>query len=220
MELAKLRIEPQLPSVLAAFNVLFNPNSYSITKPVTWAQQAQTAGNPNGTNREIDAPPLEFGGGGSRTISLQLFFDVTEGPVTDVRSETNKLVTLTRIERDQEQPPVVRLSWGEAPDGSDFPFIGVVTNLVQNFVLFRANGVPVRANVTLALSEYIDPEQNKRATDPDLTTYVVKRGDSLAAIAARLYRDPTRWRAIAAANAIDDPRRLPIGVRLAIPKLT
>jgi hypothetical protein len=198
MELAKLHIQPQSPSALAAFDVLFNPNTYSVTKPVTWTQQAQTAGNPNETNRDLDAPPLVFGGGGSRTISLQLFFDVTEGPATDVRAETNKLVALTRIERDQERPPVVELSWGAASDGSDFPFIGVVTNLVQNFVLFRASGEPVRANVTVALTEYIDPEQNKRATDPELTTYVVKRGDSLSAIAAKLYRDPTRWRVIGA----------------------
>jgi nucleoid-associated protein YgaU len=35
-----------------------------------------------------------------------------------------------------------------------------------------------------------------------------------------LYRDPTQWRVIAAANDIDDPRHLPIGARLAIPKLS
>lgn len=220
MELAKLHIQPQPPSALAAFDVLFNPNTYSVTKTVTWTKQAQTASNLNETNRDLDAPPLVFGGGASRTISLQLFFDVTEGPATDVRAETNKLVALTRIERDLGRPPVVTLSWGGAPQGSDFPFVGVVTNLQQSFVLFRASGEPVRANLTVALTEYIDPEQNKRMTDPELATYVVKRGDSLSAIAARLYRDPTRWRVIATANGIDDPRSLPIGARMTIPKLS
>jgi nucleoid-associated protein YgaU len=48
----------------------------------------------------------------------------------------------------------------------------------------------------------------------------VKRGDTLSAISAKLYRDPTLWRTIALANDIDDPRGLNPGVRLAIPALT
>lgn len=229
MALEKLKIEPLAPSALAAFDVLFNPNSYSIVKPVTWTQQSVSgegigaAATATATHRGLDAPPLEFGGGGSRTLTLQLFFDVTEGGAdgrtTDVRAETNKIVALTRIERDQGHPPVCRVSWGRAaPQNMDFPFDGVVTNLTQNFVLFRASGEPVRANLTVVFTEFIDPEQNKRETDPDLTTYLVKRGDTLSAIAAKLYRDPSQWRVIAAANGIDDPRHLRIGVRLAIPK--
>jgi len=230
MDLAKLNIKPLPPSGLAAFDVLFNPNSYSIVKPVTWTQKALpsggvgSGGSAAATHRDLDAPPLEFGGGGARTLTLQLFFDVTEGgadgETTDVRTETNKIVALTRIERDQGHPPVCRVSWGkEAPQNMDFPFDGVVSNLTQNFVMFRETGEPVRAYLTVVFTEFIDPEQNKRETDPELTTYLVKRGDTLSAIAARFYRDPARWRVIAAANAIDDPRHVQIGVRLAIPKL-
>jgi nucleoid-associated protein YgaU len=237
MELAKLNIRPLPPSGLAAFDVLFNPNTYSIVKPVTWTQQADaggaaaaggsagSGGPTTGTNRDLDAPPLVFGGGGARTLTLQLFFDVTEGgadgQTTDVRTETNKIVALTRIERKQGKPPVCEVTWGKAaPQNMDFPFVGVVTSLTQNFVLFRANGEPVRANLTVVFTEFIDPVKNRQETDPDLTTYLVKRGDTLSTIAAKLYRDPTQWRAIAWANAIDDPRHLQIGVRLTIPKLT
>ncbi len=228
---AKLNIKPLPPSPLAntypdGINVQFNPNSLSIIKPVTWTAAASTDGKPNKTNRDLDAPPQVFGGGGLRTLTLQLFFDVTEGvegsavPVTDVRTETNKIVALTRIERDQQQPPVCEITWGqETPEGSDFPFRGVVTNLTQNFVLFHSTGRPLRANLTVAFSEFIDPEQNKRETDPDFTTYLVKLGDDLSAIAAKVYRDPAQWRVIADANRIDDPRRLTVGARLAIPKL-
>jgi nucleoid-associated protein YgaU len=236
MALEKLTIEPaKSDSGFTAFQVLFNPNTYSIVKPVTWSQRTAAAessgstaaaGNATATTRNLDAPPLEFGGGGSRTLTLQLFFDVTEPidgkPVTDVRELTNKIVALTRIARaNKKTPPICLVKWGkETPAGSDFPFMGVVTNLTQNFVMFRASGEPVRANLTVVFTEYIEPVQNKRENDPDLTTYVVKRGDSLSAIAAKLYRDPTLWRAIATANDIDDPRQLPIGARLAIPKLT
>jgi hypothetical protein len=220
MDLVKLTIKPLSPSKLAPINVLFNPNSYSIVKPVTWQPDG-------GNNRGLDAPTLAFGGGGNRVLTLQLFFDVTEGingkPVPDVRSETNKIVALTRIERvnDHPQPPVCSVDWGEQPPpGSDFPFVGVVTSLNQTFTLFRSTGQPVRANLTVTFMEALDAVMNKKETDPDVTTYLVKRGDSLSTIAARVYRDATRWRVIAEANRIDDPRRPPIGKRLDIPKVT
>jgi hypothetical protein len=233
----KLNIKP-LESPLAdkypdGINVQFNPNSYSIVKRVTWTPQGATPGSPSQTsqtNRDLDAPPLEFGGGERRVLTLQLFFDVTEGvegsptPVTDVRTETNKIVALTRIQRDAKpkpQPPVCLVKWGkEEPKGSDFPFRGVVTSLTQNFTLFHSSGCPLRANLTVEFTENIDAEQNKKETDPDFTTYVVKLGDTLSAIAAEVYRDPAKWRVIADANRIDDPRRLTIGDRLAVPKLT
>ncbi len=232
----KLNIKPLSPPDFASkykdgIKVLFNPNSYSIVKPVTWTQpQPQPCSGGGGsqeTYRDLDAPPLVFGGGGARTLTLQLFFDVTEdgagGNPVDVRVKTNKIVELTRIQRGSgnknSEPPVCEVSWGEKPpQNSDFPFVGVVTNLTQNFVLFRSTGVPVRANLTVVFTEFIKPKENKQQTDPDFTNYSVKRGDTLSAIAAKLYNDPALWRTIAAANDIDDPRRLQIGVRLAVPR--
>lgn len=48
-------------------------------------------------------------------------------------------------------------------------------------------------------------------------TYVVRQGDTLAAIAQRVYGDPDDWHRIADANGIRDPRRLKIGRKLRIP---
>ena len=59
--------------------------------------------------------------------------------------------------------------------------------------------------------------KDQRETDPEFTTRLVKRGDSLSSIAAEVYRDPTLWRLIAEANGLDDPRHLPIGLRLELP---
>ena len=55
---------------------------------------------------------------------------------------------------------------------------------------------------------------------PDLAkTRVVRRGDTLSAIAAQEYDDPAMWRPIARANGIVDPRRLTPGQVLSIPVL-
>jgi hypothetical protein len=215
MELAKLQIEPLDNVSIQPFKVMFNPNTYSISKNITWTGTASP---------EINAPTLSFSGGDGRTLSLELFYDVTEPVndvlVDDVRKETNKMVELTRIQRDLQRPPVVQITWGDdSSDRFDFPFIGVVTQLTQRFTLFRADGKPVRATLTVSFKEFCDVEKDKKQTDPEFTTRLVKRGDTLTNIAAEVYGDPTRWRIIAEANRLDDPRRLDVGSRLALPKI-
>ncbi len=190
----KLKIKPLPPSKLPEITVQFNPTAYSITKPVTWSSQVSaststaTKGEQSTVQRNLNAPVLQFGGGGSRTLVLELFFDVTEPvtdkgkPVDDVRQLTNKIVKLTRIERDTNQPPICTVSWGNPLDPPEFPFIGVVTNLVQNFTLFKSDGKPLRARLTVTFTEWIDREKDLKQTDPEQTTRLVKRGDTLSSL--------------------------------------
>lgn len=56
-----------------------------------------------------------------------------------------------------------------------------------------------------------------RAPKPAAKTYTVARGDTLSSIAINLYRDASKWRAIATANRITDPRKLQVGQRLKLP---
>ncbi len=225
-ELAKLKIQPQPPSALEEITVLFNPNTYTVRKSVTWSTPPTSSSASGSTNTstisQVNAPPLVFGGGGSRELALELFFDVTENPfLTDVRKETDKIVALTRIDKNltPQRPPTCVVSWGEGTVTKDFPFIGVVKTLDQRFTLFTSKGIPVRATLTLSFVEFLDPKIDKRETDPELTTRVLKRGDSLSSIAAEVYRNPALWRVIAEANGLDDPLHLEIGRTLTIPKL-
>lgn len=52
---------------------------------------------------------------------------------------------------------------------------------------------------------------------PASKTHTVVKGDTLWAIAARYYRDGSRWPRIADANGVTDPRKLRVGQRLTIP---
>jgi hypothetical protein len=219
----KLSIRP-LDSSLPTVTVLFNPSSYTIVKPVTWSGPRTASGSAGETQPLLNAPTLVFGGGGSRTLTLELLFDVTEPidgqTIQDVRTKTDAIVALTRIEPKKKKPPVCEVTWGVAPvKNSDFPFTGVVTNLTQNFTLFRSTGEPVRAKLTLVMTEALDVVTDQRQTDPELTTRRVRRGDSVTGIAADVYGDPALWRVIALANNLDDPRRPKIGRTLSIPKL-
>jgi len=212
MSLEKLKIIPQPPSRLGEIEVLFNPTAYSISKSVTWnPPENSNGGQQSKTQRALNAPILTFGGGDSRQLTLELMFDVTEpingNIIEDVRQETNKILALTRIERlEPPRPPTCLVFWGNSPPNSDFPFKGVVSSLTQNFTLFKSNGQPVRANLAVTFTEFLDPQDDKRQTDPELTTRIITPGDTLSSIAAEVYRDPRRW-------------RLKIGQRLKIPKL-
>lgn len=227
-DLAKLTITPEPTSKMKAIKVLFNPNTYSITKSVSWTALARRTASKREQEQERakNAPELQFSGGQSRTLSLELFFDTTEeknNASKDVRNLTNQIVKLTRIVRTlkpQPRPPVCVVSWGTAtPAGSDFPFTGVVSQLTQRFNLFLPDGRPVRANLTVAFTEQLDPKKDALENDPEFTTRLVKRGDTLSSIAGEFYRNPTMWRVIAEANQLDDPRQVTVGLRLNIPKV-
>lgn len=222
--LAKLTITPEPASNFLPIEALFNPNTYSITKSVSWTSATPNSQSAGGTDRKKNAPPLQFGGGESRSLSLDLFFDTTEETneaKRDVRNLTNQIAKLTRIVRDldPQRPPICVVSWGRAtPPGSDFPFTGVISQLTQSFSLFLSDGRPVRANLTATFIEYLDPTKDALENDPEFTTRLVKRGDTLSSISAEVYGDPTLWRVIAEANRLNDPRRVPVGLRLNIPK--
>jgi nucleoid-associated protein YgaU len=195
--------------------VMFNPNSYTISKGVVWTPSTvATAGAP------ANAPVLSFGGGEARALELDLFFDTTEEvneSKRDVRVQTDRIVRLTQISPDAGRPPVCTVSWGSSKS-EDFPFKGVITNLSQNFVLFDQDGRPLRARLKVTFVEFLNRKDDARKTDPEATTRIVRRGDSLASIAADVYRDPGAWRQIAIANGIEDPFAVPAGSKLTLPQ--
>lgn len=200
--------------------VMFNPNSYTITKQVAWTPATKSTDGGPTTDRNANAPTNTFAGGNARQLNLELFYDTTESNIAarDVRLQTDRIVRLTRISRDKEQPPVCTVMWG-VQKTEDFPFVGTISSLTQNFVLFDQIGRPLRATLNVTFTEFLNRDDDERVTDPETTTRVVRLGDSLASIAADVYRDPSQWRAIARANGIENPLKVPAGAKLTIPKI-
>lgn len=102
-------------------------------------------------------------------------------------------------------------------------FSFIVETIKQKFTLFSPEGVPLRATLTCTLREYKtlqDQIDQLRLSSPDRThVHVLQQGESLAAVARRYYDTPRDWRAVAAANGIDDVRRLVPGAVLTVPPL-
>lgn len=189
------------------FEVMFNPEEYTINKDNNYATQAIPG---------LSGPILQFVHGNLRTLDMELFFDTFEKQ-RDVRDETQKVVNLLKIDADLHAPPVLVISW------ASLQFRGVLARVSQKFILFFPDGRPARARLTVAFSEFIDADREakeiNRQTANFTKVHVVKQGENVSDIAGRLYEDPALWRAIAMANEVDNPRALTTGQSLAVPPL-
>jgi nucleoid-associated protein YgaU len=99
----------------------------------------------------------------------------------------------------------------------------VLARANQRFIMFLPTGVPVRARVQATFQEFTngqyETKEIKRETADYTQLYVVGYGETLSSIAGVVYNDPTLWRPLAVANDIDDPRSLPVGLNLLVPRL-
>jgi nucleoid-associated protein YgaU len=194
----------------------FNPNKLVVSRSVQWQNQ-QAA--------KRDNPEMQFTGAEPATLSIDLLFDTYDTPEPEEEKEsvktlyTDKLVHLTTVEQhgDKHRPPICRLQWG----GQGPFFQGVLQQLEVQFTMFTASGVPTRATARCTFKQWISNSADLMKQDlmsSDVAKiWVVKRGQSLATIAAAEYGDPRAWREIADANGIDNPLGLTPGTRLLLP---
>lgn len=188
---------------------LFNPAEYSHDIKNNF-QEASLPGLGN--------PVVQFVNGESQSLSMDLFFDSwTDEGGTDV-SETTRLFARTlAIDSDLHAPPPVLFSWGA------FRFKAVIEALSQRFTMFTADGLPVRATLSVTFKQYrpiSEQLEDPRLNSSDKTKRRVLTGDtSLWAIAAREYGHPREWRRIALKNRIANPRGLAAGDVLLLPPL-
>ena len=205
MALAKARIT--IEHTGDQFDVMFNPEEYSVNKDNNFASQAIPG---------LSSPLLQFVHGNLRTLEMELFFDTTQGR-TDVREQTQKIVNLLKIDPDLHAPPVLRVVW------ASLQLRCVLARAGQKFLKFLDDGRPVRARLNVTFNEFIDEEREakevNRQTADFSKVYVVHENDTLSGIAAEFYNDPKLWRPIAVANDIDDPRSIVPGQSLSVPSL-
>lgn len=196
------------PEGQAPFKVCFNPTQY-MHDMVANAPRQQVPG--------LQSPVQQPVVGRSATLSMELFFDTYEDQ-TDVRNYTDKVYELLGIAEDPHSAPICTFRWGR------FEFRGIVERVGGRFTLFLSDGTPVRATLSITFREYVEVSRQVRetvtASADHAKTYTIRRGDTLSSIAAAEYADPSRWRPIALANRITDPRAITPGQVLLLPALT
>ena len=201
--------------------VQYNPSEFSLTKGVTYAEISVPG---------LDMPIQQAVHGNAETASVDLFFDTTEfgteeegvKPVTLI---TDQFYQLIRIDPKIKAPPICLFSWGDTGfPGSNLRqgetqlrehgFRCLVESVTQKFTLFSAQGVPLRAMLSVKLREYQTLTDLVAATEEEVT--LIEEGTTLDEVANRAFNDPTRWREIAEANRVDDPLSLQPGSLLSL----
>lgn len=213
------------------FHVLYNPTDYVLERSVNYSKEDGV---------DTDAPNVQFLSGSAEKLTMNLFFDSMNAASeagsgmadkaamllnslklslmkNDVRKYTSKIYNLMLIDPSKHVPPLLKIKW------ASLQFEGYISNCVQTFTKFNENGTPVRATLNVTFIEYIKPtEVAERAPkqSPDTSKFrIVTETDSLWAFSGKEYGTCDKWREIAAANGITNPRLLDSGSLIRLPAL-
>jgi nucleoid-associated protein YgaU len=196
----------------------FNPNQVLLSKSSQWTTQT--------SHKFRFASIPQFNGAEPYTMQLTIFLDSSLTPDgTTVQEAVEDLlhccdVTIASIVADQPCTPWVFFQWGSFSTAS---FIAYIESAQATYTMFNQSGTPIRATCDLTITQIPLLTQGQNPTSGALDvhrTHRVVAGDTLQSLAWREYGDATAWRAIARANGIDDPMRIPVGTELLIPAST
>ncbi len=112
--------------------------------------------------------------------------------------------------------PWLQWSWGGLGDRVQLTYLQV------SYVRFSTTGTPTRAKINIKLTSEIDKDptggNNPTSGGPaGREARILVAGDSLPRLAGEKYGAPSRWRALAEANGLDDPLRLRPGRSVYLP---
>ncbi|SEQ07212.1 hypothetical protein [Nitrosomonas ureae] len=196
--------------------VQFNPQTLKLTYA-----------NENKGGDQAGGSAKQFVGKSTTKLSVELFFDTTQQG-TDVRYWTAKVGYFIRAQAQSQQsdkkiPPGIRFEWGT------FNFPGIVDSLQETLDYFSEEGVPLRATLALGITrqDIVFPTEQGTGKpgvgftgQPGKAPLDVVRGngngsgDSMPKMLGRNGGNSSNWKAIAAANNIDNPLRLKPGTLL------
>lgn len=197
---------------IAVFQVYVNPSELTISYELEY-DSAQGAGT---TNSRMEFKRVKPG-----DLSLTLFLDGTgaNGRPLDVQSKVAEFQSVTGYNGNIHRPNYLRIAWGTLEVRRC-----VLKSASIAYKLFKADGVPLRAVITAVFADNSDDRSRvARAQDqsPDLThVRRVKAGDTLPGLCREIYGDPALYLRVAAANQLDDFRRLVPGTRLFFPPVS
>lgn len=193
----------------------YNPNSITLTKAASWHWT-------NNSNAR-ETPVAEFTGTQAQTLTMDLLFDAYEGPPGGVIAAIHLLGRWTcpteeSRARSTPQPALLTLQWGSQTYGPCF-----LADLTAKYTLFDTDGEPLRATVTVKLTSVSTEPAGTNPTSGGISgrrSAVLRAGETLPSLSYREYGDANLWRAIAEANGIDDPGRVPVGTCLLVPPMS
>jgi LysM repeat protein len=202
------------------FTVWINPATYTQDLNIRYTNRQAPGSN---------GPSPEFNQVGQDNISFDLVFDTTgviPPPVAGTPLPANGVATLIATFRKLvltvngkiHRPNYVMLSWAQ------LQFQCVLSRMKVNYTLFKPNGTPLRATVSVTFLGFASEKQlaqEAQLSSPDVSHLVtVVSGDTLPALSHRIYGSSLYYMQVAKHNNLTNFRRLTPGTQLVFPPLS
>jgi hypothetical protein len=198
-------------SPVSQFESFINPNEVTLSYEYEW-DAAQGSGTTGSRMNFKKAKPGD--------LSLTFFIDGTgaSGTPVDVQAKIEEFQTVTGYNGSIHRPNYLKVTWGTLAVKRC-----VLKSASIAYKLFKPDGVPLRAVITAGFTDNSDDQTRvamAQDQSPDLThVRLVTAGDTLPALCAAIYGDPSYYLEVARANGIDHFRRIAPGTRIVFPPL-
>jgi hypothetical protein len=213
--------DPACSSKIGEFACHINPGSYKHTYSIAYDKEKNAEGSAGKTPSFSKYAPEK--------VSFELILDGT-GAIPDSKDVMNSLKTLKKViyyyQGAIHRPAYIKLIWGknfQRTEKGTQDFRCHLTSMDINFSLFKHDGTPLRAKISLAFEEYRPSEEMLKSANnqsPDMThVKVVRQGDTLPGLCQEIYDDSAYYLKVAAANRLANFRELEPGLQLTFPPL-
>ena len=201
------------------FVAQFNPESFSVETEYKYADKEPADGSSGGAAKYQHTEPRKF--------SFELLLDGTnaDGAVPagaelalDVTARLEVFKRTVAFNGATHRPNFLLVNWGL------FLATCVLESYAIDYKMFRPNGTPLRATLTLKLREHMSDQSRKlveNKSSPDVQhMHEVIGGDRLGLLAHRYYGDAGLHLRVAEANGLDNLRSLDGRRSLFFPRLS
>ncbi len=184
------------------YTVMINPESLKWDRSIDYNEK-QSPDSSSASQKYKNTP--------SEKLSFDIIIDCTgvvDSKRTDLTAEIELLESIVYTYNGTiHRPNFVKVQWGK-----NLIFNGVLKSFDTSYTLFKPDGSPLRAKVSLSFSEYISPSTVKKLDkqeSPDVTHLVnVVEGDTLPGLCQKIWNDNSYYIQVAEYNKLNKFRNL------------
>lgn len=184
------------------YTVMINPDSLKWSRSIEYNEKQ--APDSSSASQKYKSTPSE-------SLSFDIVIDcvgVVDSKRVDLNAEITQLENIVYTYNGSiHRPNFVKVQWGKG-----IIFKGVLKSFETSYSLFRPDGSPLRAKVSLSFSEYISPDQVAKTDQdksPDVTHLVpVIEGDTLPGLCQSVWDDSSYYVQVARYNCLNKFRNL------------
>lgn len=195
------------------YNAMINPDTIKWQRSIEYNEQQPP--NTSAPSQKYKSTPVE-------KLNFDIVIDCT-GIVDSKRVDMNQEISsleskIYTYNGKIHRPNFVKVQWGKS-----LVFKGVLKSMDTSYALFRPDGSPLRAKLSLGFSEYISPqsvEELETKKSPDITHLIsVVEGNTLPQLCEQTWNNDSYYIQVTQYNQLNKFRNLKGGQKLIFPPI-